>query len=135
MYNYEWNYVIQNRNSVNLVLLCSWNEYHERSALEPHQDFTIGENVSLVGVTSDYVQALMEPTSTGTSTTTTATTTVTQSSTVNSTTTTTVITTSTTTPACLDCVPTWAYAAMAVLLVAGLVVGYVVAKARRVDRT
>ena len=40
LYGYEWGFAISNANHVNLVLLYSWNEYHERSTLEPHQDLT-----------------------------------------------------------------------------------------------
>ncbi|MGP8057021.1 MAG: hypothetical protein ACLP9K_05435 [Nitrososphaerales archaeon] len=57
MCNYEWNYIIQHRSEINLVLLYSWNEYHERSALEPHEDFTIG-SVNMVGETSDHIKTL-----------------------------------------------------------------------------
>lgn len=43
LYQNEWDYVIaqqrQNGN-VKLVLIYSWNEYHERSEIEPHRDFT-----------------------------------------------------------------------------------------------
>lgn len=58
MYDYEWNYVIQHRNEINFVLIYSWNEYHERSEIEPHWDFTIRGNVSLVGTTGYYVSQL-----------------------------------------------------------------------------
>lgn len=58
LYGYEWNYVIGKASSVKLVLFYSWNEYHERSELEPHWDFTTGGNVNMTGVTSSYVQAL-----------------------------------------------------------------------------
>ncbi len=61
MYDYEWSYIIDLRSSVNLVLLYSWNEYHERTALEPHTDFTVGP-FNGVGITSYYAQALEEPT-------------------------------------------------------------------------
>jgi hypothetical protein len=40
LYQYEWNYVLNNTNRVNMVLIYSWNEYHERSAIEPHYDNT-----------------------------------------------------------------------------------------------
>ena len=40
VYCSEWNYVTANRATVNLVLLYGWNEYHERTELEPHTDFT-----------------------------------------------------------------------------------------------
>ncbi len=40
LYAKEWNYVIKQRASINLVLIYSWNEYHERSEIEPHFDYT-----------------------------------------------------------------------------------------------
>lgn len=35
LYRYEWNWIIANHQSVKLVLIYSWNEYHERTAIEP----------------------------------------------------------------------------------------------------
>ncbi len=35
LYSYEWNWVIANHQSVKIVLIYSWNEYHERTAIEP----------------------------------------------------------------------------------------------------
>lgn len=64
LYGYEWNYAISKAPRVNLVLLYSWNEYHERSELELHNDFTIRRNVNMTGVTSSYAQALEKPTTT-----------------------------------------------------------------------
>lgn len=70
MYYAEWNYVIQNAKSVKLVLLDSWNEYHERTAIEPHADLTAGY-FSRVGGTSCFVRLLdaagVETTTTATS--------------------------------------------------------------------
>jgi hypothetical protein len=57
LYYYEWNYVIQNKPRVSLVLLYGWNEYHERTALEDHADFTSG-HFNGVGDTSYFVDAL-----------------------------------------------------------------------------
>jgi hypothetical protein len=57
LYYYEWNYVIQNKPRVNLVLLYGWNEYHERTVLEDHADFTSG-HFNGVGDTSYFVNAL-----------------------------------------------------------------------------
>ena len=57
MYYSEWDYVIQNAKSVKLVLLDSWNEYHERTAIEPHADLTAGY-FSGVGGTSCFVRLL-----------------------------------------------------------------------------
>lgn len=42
MYYSEWSGVIQKAPDVKLVLLDSWNEYHERTAIEPHSDLTAG---------------------------------------------------------------------------------------------
>jgi hypothetical protein len=39
LYQSEWNYVL-NHSRVNMVLIYSWNEYHERSEIEPHYDNT-----------------------------------------------------------------------------------------------
>lgn len=123
MYDYEWNDVIKNRSLVNLVLLYSWNEYHERSALEPHNDSTVGQ-FNGVGITSYYVQALEKPTATVTTVTTTVTTTVSSTTTAATTVTTTVTSTTTITPGFLD-LPSWADVIMVVLLVVGLAVGYI----------
>lgn len=57
LYAAEWNYVIQNKNSIRLVLLYSWNEYHERTELEPHWDFNAGY-VSEVNITNQFVGSM-----------------------------------------------------------------------------
>ncbi len=59
LYYSEWNYVIDRAKTVDMVLLYSWNEYHERTALEPHADFTTG-HFSGVGDTEYYVGALQK---------------------------------------------------------------------------
>ena len=55
LYHYEWSYVLGHRSEVKLVLIYSWNEYHERTAIEPHLDgnSTAPENY-LLNVTSTY---------------------------------------------------------------------------------
>lgn len=35
LYQYEWNYVLSHQSDVKLVLIYSWNEYHERTEIEP----------------------------------------------------------------------------------------------------
>lgn len=40
LYQDEWNYVLNHSSSVDMVLIYSWNEYHERSEIEPHYDNT-----------------------------------------------------------------------------------------------
>ena len=42
LYDAQWNYVLSHRNSIKCVLIYSWNEYHERSQIEPcDQSFNV----------------------------------------------------------------------------------------------
>src|SRR5205807_2764960 len=59
LYAAQWNYLIQRPNVAQLVLVYGWNEYQERSQLEPHYDHTVTSGFfSGVNATSNYVQAL-----------------------------------------------------------------------------
>jgi hypothetical protein len=59
MYQYEWDYVLGHMPQVKLVLVYSWNEYHERSAIEPHDDPTgLVPAGYLLNVTSAYAAML-----------------------------------------------------------------------------
>ena len=59
MYNAEWTYVIGQAKVVKLILLYSWNEYHERTAIEPHWDATAQVNSTyLLDLTAHYVSRL-----------------------------------------------------------------------------
>jgi len=62
LYQYEWNFVLSHRNEVRLVLIYSWNEYHERTAIEPHVNgnSTLPEDY-LLNVTARYVGILDPP--------------------------------------------------------------------------
>ena len=59
LYQYEWEYVLGHRNETRLVLIYSWNEYHERTAIEPHDDgnSTLPVNY-LLNMTEAYVSML-----------------------------------------------------------------------------
>ena len=60
MYSSEWNYVIREAGNVKLVLLDSWNEYHERTSLEPRQDFTAKVNSTyLQDLTARYISSIV----------------------------------------------------------------------------
>ena len=57
LYQNEWNYVLNHSRSINMVLIYSWNEYHERSEIEPHYDSS-NSSISpfyLTNLTSYYV--------------------------------------------------------------------------------
>jgi hypothetical protein len=54
LYGYEWNWVIANHQDVKLVLIYSWNEYHERTAVEPSGV----EGSELLNMTATYIAKL-----------------------------------------------------------------------------
>jgi hypothetical protein len=58
LYSEQWSYVL--RSQVKLVIIYSWNEYYERSEIEPHYDYT-NSTVSpsyLLDLTSRYTSNL-----------------------------------------------------------------------------
>lgn len=61
LYGKEWNFVIQNKDSIKMVLIYSWNEYHERTAIEPLYDYTTGKSqYYLLNLTKYYVKQFRE---------------------------------------------------------------------------
>ena len=58
MYGAEWGYALGRVKDVSLVLLCSWNEYHERTAIEPHQDLAPVNSTYLMDLTAHYIGRL-----------------------------------------------------------------------------
>jgi Gpi18-like mannosyltransferase len=40
VYDEQWNFILENKDKISLVLITSWNEYHERTMIEPHYDAT-----------------------------------------------------------------------------------------------
>lgn len=64
LYAKEWDYVISNRDSINLVIIASWNEYHERNAIEPHIDIAGINQYYLTNATlyyNNYLQTTPDP--------------------------------------------------------------------------
>lgn len=57
LYMYEWDFAIQHKSQIGLVLVYSWNEYYERSVIEPHLEPT-GVPSYLAGYTSLAVRCL-----------------------------------------------------------------------------
>jgi len=59
LYQEQWNFVIANKADVKLVLIYSWNEYHERTEIEPHHDATAQVNDTyLLEMTAHYITKL-----------------------------------------------------------------------------
>jgi len=58
MYGKEWQFVLANQYRIKMVIICSWNEYHERTMIEPHFD-TSNPDVSLAYTkTVNYIKEL-----------------------------------------------------------------------------
>ena len=60
LYQEQWSFVLDHSRNVSLVLIYSWNEYHERSSIEPHYDYT-NSSVSpfyLTNLTKGYIDQL-----------------------------------------------------------------------------
>ena len=59
LYQEQWSYVLDHASSVKLVLVHSWNEYHERTAIEPHLDRTAQVNSTyLYDLTAHYISEI-----------------------------------------------------------------------------
>ena len=57
LYQYEWEYVLVHKPEVKLVLIYSFNEYHERTAIEPTYESEIFQT-TLLNITASYIAAL-----------------------------------------------------------------------------
>ena len=58
-YEKQWRFVLGNRGAIRLVAIYSWNEYHERSQIEPHYDATsLKPAFYLLEVTGGYASKL-----------------------------------------------------------------------------
>lgn len=60
LYSEQWSYVLDHKDQVKLVLIYSFNEYHERSEIEPHDDFTnsTASTTLLLNETAQYTHDL-----------------------------------------------------------------------------
>jgi hypothetical protein len=59
LYGEQWSYVLAHRSDVKLVLIYSWNEYHERSEIEPNYDYnSIISPAYLLDLTDRYTSEL-----------------------------------------------------------------------------
>ncbi len=59
LYREQWGYVMNHSSSIKLVIVYSWNEYHERTEIEPHFDRTANVGPDYLGnLTARYVSEL-----------------------------------------------------------------------------
>lgn len=57
----QWEWVLANKEKVSIIAIYSWNEYHERSAIEPHFDATSDKDpMYLYNLTKHYISLLKE---------------------------------------------------------------------------
>ncbi|WFO74718.1 hypothetical protein J4526_06460 [Desulfurococcaceae archaeon MEX13E-LK6-19] len=58
----QWEWVIEHKNEVKIIAIYSWNEYHERSMIEPHYDATAEipgyTPYTIYNITKHYIQLL-----------------------------------------------------------------------------
>ena len=56
----QWEWILQHREQVKLIAIYSWNEYHERSMIEPHYDSTKPKKLIYdpYAVTRSYIEKL-----------------------------------------------------------------------------
>ncbi len=62
-YKRQWEWILDHRDQVGIIAIYSWNEFHERSAIEPHNDATAANRdpYYLYKLTREYIQELREP--------------------------------------------------------------------------
>jgi hypothetical protein len=62
LYKEQWERALKfaKKGNVDFITICSWNEYPERTAIEPHQDYTSWNNdpYYLYNMTKDYITEL-----------------------------------------------------------------------------
>jgi len=58
LYDVLWNYILLNKHRIRLIAICSWNEYHERTMIEPHYDRTAPNTISPYEKTREYIMKL-----------------------------------------------------------------------------
>ena len=62
LYSYEWNFVLSHRNEARLVLIYSWDEFHEKTAVEPYIDGSSSSPADyLLNMTSRFIDMLETP--------------------------------------------------------------------------
>ena len=58
-YKKQWEYILANRGKIKVIAIYSWNEYHERSMIEPHIDATANTSpYYLYNLTKQYIEKL-----------------------------------------------------------------------------
>ena len=60
-YERQWRWVLEHRSKIKIIAIYSWNEFHERSAIEPHNDATAHTGpYHLYNLTKHYIQELRQ---------------------------------------------------------------------------
>ncbi len=61
-YEKQWGWILKHKDKIRIIAIYSWNEFHERSAIEPHNDATAinKDPYYLYDLTKHYVKELEE---------------------------------------------------------------------------
>jgi hypothetical protein len=59
----QWKYILKHRSEIGVIAIATWNEFHERTMIEPHNDATAVEKdpYYLYSLTQHYIEKLREP--------------------------------------------------------------------------
>ncbi len=56
IYEEEWRWILSHLDKVKIIAIYSWNEYHERSEIEPHIDATARNGLYPYEITKTFIQ-------------------------------------------------------------------------------
>ncbi len=61
-YQKQWNWIINNTDNISLIAIATWNEYHERTMIEPHYDATspFDNPYYLYNITKEYISLIQQ---------------------------------------------------------------------------
>ncbi|WP_148676726.1 hypothetical protein [Staphylothermus marinus] len=61
LYVREWEWILMRRDQISIVMITSWNEYHERTMIEPHIDYTANvDPYYIYNITKNYIHRLKQ---------------------------------------------------------------------------
>ena len=59
LYVKEWEWILEHKDAISIVMITSWNEYHERTMIEPHYDGTVSiDPFYIYNPTKTYIEKL-----------------------------------------------------------------------------
>ena len=61
-YQKQWQWILNNTQNISLITIATWNEYHERTMIEPHYDATapVDDPYYLFNITKEFVHKIRQ---------------------------------------------------------------------------